>query len=75
LQSQVPFDYIAEKNLDIFIDELRWYIRGAFPKVVDEKYLIILGVSRRGGDYDFYGYIFDSNADLIRELKKRVSMP
>ncbi|MDH7563937.1 MAG: hypothetical protein QHH24_03515 [Candidatus Bathyarchaeota archaeon] len=66
--------YIAEKNLNEFIDELRWYIRGTFPKIPDEKYLIILGVQQRG-DYNFYGYVFDNNADLMKELKQHVSMP
>lgn len=65
--------YMAENNLDEFIDELRWYIRGAFPKIPTEKYLIILGVARKG-DYDFYGYVFDNNAELLKEMKQHVPM-
>lgn len=66
--------YIAEKNLDEFVDKLRWCIRGTFPKIPEEKYLIILGVQQRG-DYNFYGYVFDNSADLMKQLEQHVSMP
>ena len=66
--------YIAEKNLNEFVDRLRWYIRGTFPKIAEEKYLIILGVQQRG-DYNFHGYVLDNSADLIKQLEKHVSMP
>ncbi len=66
--------YIAEENIDHFFDGVRWHIRGASPRLLDEKYLVILFIKKRR-DYKALGYVLNCKGELLDKLSQDISMP